>query len=110
MAADPQDIVDVEAKERSEFYEDFASILAHNMGFIFAGKAANDELTIEHAVAGAVAMLEFGLVLAARHPVEAALLMVAAQERDERDGLPISTSKAVDSVVQTFKELRSTRN
>ena len=91
-------------EQRVAFREDFESILAANMGLVFAGKAANDELTIEHAVAGAIVLFEFGLVLAAQHPVEAAILMVAAQENDEREGVPISTSEAVDSVVQRFRE------
>ncbi len=94
-------------EQRSEFREDFESILATNMEFIFAGKAATDELTIDHAIAGALAMFEFGLVLAAQHPVEAALLMVASQERDEREGLPINTSDAVNAVVSAFRGSRT---
>ena len=54
----------------------------------------------------AVAMLEFGLVLAERHPELAAIVRKASQENDETIGIPVSTAEDVDAVVRRHKDVR----
>ena len=88
-------------EERAEIREKFDGFIVANMGVSFAQAAIRDGgLSIDIAIAGCVAMCEFGLVLAERHPELAATLREAAREDDEAKGLPISTGEAVDAVAE----------
>lgn len=91
-------------EERAETRDELNQLIAVNMGISFAKAALEDGgLSIEVALNGVVAMFDFGLVLAVRHPELAAIIRLAAREHDEAKGAPVSTDEAVDAVVEHLK-------
>ncbi len=83
----------------------FAVLLANMKPGFEASVEKHGTLTIKCASNGALAMFEFGLVLAEKYPELAAELREANREYDEVTGIPISTEQAVDALVSAHSLL-----
>lgn len=88
-----------------DVYEAYRMLLAHNMQASYTRVAEEDGgLSVDVAINGAMGMMDFGLFLAKQHPVTAAALRYAIEEREAVKG-GVSAEQAVDAVVERFEKI-----